>query len=65
MAETATCNIDANFYEGDSYVVTYFRFDGEKEAERFFEVLAKAIEEGTIRVGPVEFPPVKTVREVE
>ncbi|WP_026784235.1 hypothetical protein [Pleomorphomonas koreensis] len=65
MADTATCNIDAHFYEDDTYVSAYFRFERTEDAERFFEVFCKAVEEGMIRVGSVEFPPVNVIREVE
>ena len=64
MADAANCHINAQMYDGDTEVVAYFRFGNDEDAAHFFEVFAKAVEEGTIRVGPAEFPPTKTVREV-
>lgn len=61
MTDFATCKIAAEMPETDPSVAMYFDFTRMDDAEGFFEILAKAIADGSIKIGPLRFPPAKTV----
>jgi hypothetical protein len=61
MNDFATCKIAAEMPETDPSVAVYFDFSRMDDADAFFEILGKAIENGSIKIGPLQFPPAKTV----
>jgi hypothetical protein len=63
MAEkTAHCDISADLYEGETEVAVYFKFDSGDAAADFLEIFAKAIEDGEITVGHIQFPPARLAK---
>lgn len=64
--KTAKCNVIAELYENSGEVGVYFDFGDDHEAAGdFIDVVAKAIEAGTITIGPIKFPPARLVKDAD